>query len=251
MLIMPTTSWPSSASVPLPIVVPPRSAAASASGWRWPGPWLIRPHLLLLDEPLSALDQPTREELRTLLANLLGGLGIPAIHVTHDRDEALILGDNLAIIVDGQLRQIDPAQHIAAQPADAEVARLLGWVKLGDGSVDRDTISLGDLRLTAPAGVDTGSGVVSVFYRPESVQLAPVSASAAAHGAVNRTIEKVLPTTPLARLHIHGDPPLTALILHRRLAQLELRSGLQITIQLPQDGVTIFPINVQPDPATT
>ena len=61
-----------------------------------------RPQLLLLDEPLSSLDQPTREELRGVLQDVLAGLGIPAIHVTHDRDEALSIGDRLGVIVDGE-----------------------------------------------------------------------------------------------------------------------------------------------------
>ena len=70
----------------------------------------IQPALLLLDEPLSALDQPTREDLRTLLRELLAALDIPAVHVTHDRDEALSISNDLAIITGGQLRQ-------AARPA--------------------------------------------------------------------------------------------------------------------------------------
>ena len=69
----------------------------------------IQPGLLLLDEPLSALDQPTREDMRALLQRLLTELEIPAAHVTHDRDEALSIGDDLAIIVGGQLRQTGPA----------------------------------------------------------------------------------------------------------------------------------------------
>ena len=55
------------------------------------------PELLLLDEPLSALDRPTRDDLRGVLQGLLGSLGIPAIHVTHDRDEALSIGDDVAL----------------------------------------------------------------------------------------------------------------------------------------------------------
>jgi ABC-type Fe3+/spermidine/putrescine transport system ATPase subunit len=87
----------------------------------------IQPGLLLLDEPLSALDQPTREDMRTLLQRLLIQLEIPAAHVTHDRDEALSIGDDLAIIVAGQLRQTGSAAKVAAEPAEPDVARLLGW----------------------------------------------------------------------------------------------------------------------------
>ncbi len=75
----------------------------------------IKPRLLLLDEPLSVLDQPTREDMRVFLQQLLVELDIPAIHVTHDRDEALSIGDDLAIIVTGQLRQTGPARQVATE----------------------------------------------------------------------------------------------------------------------------------------
>src|SRR5207247_7584320 len=93
----------------------------------------IKPRLLLLDEPLSALDQPTREDMRALLQRLLAELEIPAAHITHDRDEALSIGDDLAVIADGQLRQTGPAATVASEPADPDVARLLGWSELGLG----------------------------------------------------------------------------------------------------------------------
>ena len=107
----------------------------------------IQPGLLLLDEPLSALDQPTREDMRALLQRLLTELEIPAAHVTHDRDEALSIGDDLAIIVGGQLRQTGPAAHVAAEPADPHVARLLGWTELGHGTAEGGTTRIGQLVL--------------------------------------------------------------------------------------------------------
>jgi len=102
----------------------------------------IKPGLLLLDEPLSALDQPTREEMRALLQRLLAELEIPAAHVTHDRDEALSIGDDLAVIVGGQLRQTGPAATVAAEPADPDIARLLGWSELGGGTAAAGTVRI-------------------------------------------------------------------------------------------------------------
>ncbi|HEV8222715.1 MAG TPA: ATP-binding cassette domain-containing protein, partial [Streptosporangiaceae bacterium] len=81
----------------------------------------ISPGLLLLDEPLSALDQPTREDMRALLQQLLASLDIPAMHVTHDRDEALSISDNLVLVIGGQLRQMGPASQVTAAPADPDV----------------------------------------------------------------------------------------------------------------------------------
>ena len=94
------------------------------------------PELLLLDEPLSALDRPTREDLRTVLQELLDGLGIPAIHVTHDRDEVLTIGDEVGVIAAGRVRQLASPLDIVAKPADQTCARLLGWSELGVGSLE-------------------------------------------------------------------------------------------------------------------
>ena len=175
-----------------------------------------------------------------MLANLTAGLDIPAVHVTHDRDEALILGDQIAVIVDGQLRQLDSADRITSHPADADAARLLGWTHLADGRVDQDSIILSELRLPAPARTPTGT-TVSVFYRPEGLLVSPAETTAPATTTLVRTIHDILPTTPLARIRTDGDPTLTILVLHRELARLDVRAGHPVTIQLPPDSVTTFP----------
>jgi molybdate transport system ATP-binding protein len=84
------------------------------------------PRLLLLDEPLSALDGPTREALRGELRQLLERTEAPAIVVTHDRADALALGHRLAVVVAGEIRQVGPVERVFAAPADADVARVVG-----------------------------------------------------------------------------------------------------------------------------
>jgi ABC-type Fe3+/spermidine/putrescine transport system ATPase subunit len=200
----------------------------------------IRPALLLLDEPLSALDQPTREEMRALLQELLGDLEIPAVHVTHDRDEALSIGDDLALIVGGQLRQAGPASQVAAEPADPDTARLLGWSELGPGTTERQAVRVGQLFLrdAAPPGVQ---GLVHVFYRPEDVLLGTPASDAPAGASLTAPIAQMLPTRPLARVSLASDPPITALMLHRDLEQLDMQAGTSIGATLPPGGIRIFP----------
>ncbi|MGH3188923.1 MAG: ABC transporter ATP-binding protein [Streptosporangiaceae bacterium] len=200
----------------------------------------ITPRLLLLDEPLSALDQPTREDMRVLLQELLAHLDIPAVHVTHDRDEALAIGDDLAVIADGQLRQTGPASHIAAEPASADVARLLGWSELGHGTAADGTVQAGQIQLpgAAPAGI---RGPVHIFYRPEDVLLAAPAPGTPAGATLTAQIGQVLPTRPLARISLASHPPLTALMLHRDLERLHAQVGTPIQATLPPGGVRIFP----------
>ncbi len=199
----------------------------------------IQPGLLLLDEPLSALDQPTREDMRALLQRLLAELEIPAAHVTHDRDEALSIGDDLAVIVGGQLRQTGPADQVSAEPADPDVARLLGWSELGHGTAANGTTHIGQFVLRDPAatGLD---GPVHAFYRPEDVQLHPAAPETPASGNLAAQVERILRTRPLARVTLTSDPPIAALMLHRDIDRLQLTVGEAIAVNLPPGSLRIF-----------
>jgi molybdate transport system ATP-binding protein len=200
----------------------------------------IRPRLLLLDEPLSAIDQPAREETRALLQQLLAELDIPAAHVTHDRDEALNIGDDIAVIVTGQLRQAGPASIVASEPADPDVARLIGWSELGHGTAANGTLHIGRLLLRglAPAGLH---GAVRVFYRPEDVLLGAPSPDDRAAVRFTAHVSQILPTRPLARVSLASDPPITALLLHREVERLHLQADRSIDAALLPSGICVFP----------
>ena len=203
----------------------------------------IRPRLLLLDEPLSALDQPTREEMRAILQEVLADLEIPAVHVTHDRDEALSMGDDLAVIIGGQLVQTGPAGQVTAFPANPDAARLLGWAHLGQGiASEAGTVRVGQFTFPDTAGPRV-TGTVQVYYRPEDVLLDSRPQDPAGTGATSLTalIREVVPTRPLARVRLASDPPLTALALHRDLKRLQARPGEPATVSLPAASVRVFP----------
>lgn len=203
----------------------------------------IRPSLLLLDEPLSALDQPTREEMRALLQEVLADLDIPAVHVTHDRDEALSIGDDLAILVAGRLAQVGTADQVAAAPADPAAARLLGWTRLGSGDIgEPGTVHAGQFTFADVTDPQL-TGEVQVFYRPEDVVLDSPGGNAASTGTdgVATIIGEIVPTRPLARISLATDPPLTALMLHRDLEQLRARAGDPVAASLPGGSIRVFP----------
>jgi molybdate/tungstate transport system ATP-binding protein len=204
----------------------------------------IQPGLLLLDEPLSALDQPTREEMRALLQRLLAELEIPAAHVTHDRDEALSLGDDLAVIVGGQLRQTGPAASVAAEPADPDIARLLGWSELGHGTADSGTARIGQLGLRQAA--EGMHGPVQAFYRPEDVELRPATPDEPAGGSLTAPVERIIHTRPLARITLACDPPITALMLHRDIGRLQLTAGNPVLVTIPPGSLRVFRTRTEP-----
>jgi molybdate transport system ATP-binding protein len=106
---------------------------------------VTRPEILLLDEPFSALDNPTRVRLRQDLLKLQQELAIPVLFVTHDLAEALILGEQMAVVADGRLLQLDTPARIRERPANPLVAELVDrsdTIQPGsrDGGPDRESI---------------------------------------------------------------------------------------------------------------
>jgi ABC-type Fe3+/spermidine/putrescine transport system ATPase subunit len=200
----------------------------------------IQPRLLLLDEPLSALDQPTREELRGQLRLILTQQSIPAIHVTHDRDEAFTLADDLAIIADGTIRQAGNARDVAAQPADPVTAKLLGWSELGTGVQYQVQVRIGNLTM-AVHDTTAGSRTVQVYYRPEEVILRAADHAASSPDGLRARIRQIDLTLPLARIRLASTPPMSVLALHRDIRQHNLEPGSEVIATLPSQGVRIFP----------
>jgi len=94
---------------------------------------LLEPSVVLLDEPLGALDPVTRGELQRELRRVFSTLGTTVVLVTHDLEEAAFLGDRVALLHDGALAQVGPMEELAAHPADAWVARFLGGWRGGPG----------------------------------------------------------------------------------------------------------------------
>jgi len=126
-----------------------------------------QPAVLLLDEPFSNLDTALRIEVRTDVHRLLHELGITAIFVTHDQEEAFVLGDQVAVMREGRIVQVDTPQGLYTEPADRAVAEFVGA-----GSLIRATAS--DGKSDSPCGritVSIANGDVDVLFRPEQITL--------------------------------------------------------------------------------
>ncbi len=135
-----------------------------------------RPELLLLDEPFSALDAPTRMQLRHELLNLQREFKTPTIFVTHDLGEAYFLADKLAVIHRGEILQIDAPGEILRRPCCLQVARAVGVKNVLAGTIEsRDTagcrVRIGDVLIDAPLYPFDPGARVSVCLRPERIML--------------------------------------------------------------------------------
>ena len=148
------------------------------------------PEVLLLDEPLSALDAQLRERLRVVIRDLQQELGITTIYVTHDQAEALAISDRVAVMHDGRVEQIGPPEEIYREPATRFVAEFIGDNNLLEGAVVSHTppqvrLSAVDNQQGTTITVDslpTESEEVTLSIRPEDIRLgdehAPITLSA-------------------------------------------------------------------------
>jgi spermidine/putrescine transport system ATP-binding protein len=136
---------------------------------------ILEPSVLLLDEPLGALDAKLRKALQVELKALQEEVGITFIYVTHDQEEALTMSDRLAVMRDGR---IEPPRAVYEEPANAYVADFLGVSNLMDGNVEGRsdgvaTVRMGEFLLTAAAGDLEAVGAVKVTIRPERIHVEP------------------------------------------------------------------------------
>jgi putative spermidine/putrescine transport system ATP-binding protein/spermidine/putrescine transport system ATP-binding protein len=153
---------------------------------------VIRPQVLLLDEPFSALDRNLRASMQVELKEIQRKLGVTAIFVTHDQSEALSLSDRIAVIADGRIRQLDTPDEIYRHPLDRFVASFIGDANVLRARLERidgavATVVLGAARVAVPARTLQGGAVgdpVDLFVRPEGMCVAENEAAAAVHGLV-------------------------------------------------------------------
>jgi|HubBroStandDraft_1064217.scaffolds.fasta_scaffold100433_2 molybdate transport system ATP-binding protein len=206
-----------------------------------------QPRLLLLDEPLSALDDPTRLRMRGDLRQLLAGVQMPAIVVTHDRTEALALGDSVAIMIGGRLRQAGPVESVFDSPADADVAAAVGVeticpARVLSRSAGLVTVEIGHACLVA---VDTAGASADVFacIRAESVTIernAPANPTSARNRLAARIIS-VTPEGPLARVALDCGFRLTAIVTRQSGEEMRLREGEHVTAVVKATSIGIVP----------
>jgi putative spermidine/putrescine transport system ATP-binding protein len=128
-----------------------------------------RPQLLLLDEPLSALDANLRKQMQSELKALQREIGITFLFVTHDQEEAMALSERIALLRDGALEQVASPREIYARPATAYTAQFIGQTNLLRGEIRRSIATCGVLRW--PVEEADGSAVFSL--RPETIRLSP------------------------------------------------------------------------------
>jgi spermidine/putrescine transport system ATP-binding protein len=170
---------------------------------------VTRPKVLLLDEPLGALDRRLRQEMQVELREIQRESRVTAIFVTHDQEEALTLSDRIAIINDGKLMQIGKPQDVYERPADVFAAQFLGDANIFRGSPVRGGLKLGDGTVIAT----NGKAETAAIVRPEKLSVTARSGKAGGnyiHGEILQAIYSGASVTYRISTAALGDVPLLA-----------------------------------------
>ncbi len=208
----------------------------------------LEPEVLLLDEPFAALDLLARESLMDDLEAILVSGQVTTVFVTHDRAEALRLGDRLAVMIRGRVRQGGTPSQIFSAPVDPEVAAFVGVETISPGQVlccndGLATVGVAGQSLAAAAAVEPGSPVL-VCLRPEDIVLAHASEEAPVSSARNRLpaiVRRVVPTGPNVRVEVDAGFPMVALITKQSLEELALAPGSRVVASFKATAVHLIP----------
>jgi tungstate transport system ATP-binding protein len=208
----------------------------------------LEPEVLLLDEPFSALDEPTRDELLDDLSAALRDTGVTTVFVTHDRAEAMRLGDRVAVLMDGVIRQVGAAAEVFAAPVDGEVAAFVGVETMVPATVLSFNDGLARLDAAGQAVEVAAPRVpprdVLLCLRPEDVVIEPAGPDSRRTSARNHLRGSVTRITPLGgqvRVMVDCGFSLVALITKQSLEDLRLKVGDEAVASFKASAVHLIP----------
>jgi len=207
----------------------------------------IEPRVLLLDEPLSALDAKVRVQLREEIRRIQLELGITTLYVTHDQEEALSVSDHVAVMYGGRIEQMGSPAEMYSAPATPFVAEFIGTMNRFEGTVVDGGVEHGGttLQIEAARGRPRGERVL-VLVRPETVEVGPANGG----GGSNTLVGDVVTQTflgPVTRLKILGAGVDVIADVPTQKA-LSLPVGTRVAAALPVDGVRLLELKDEPLP---
>jgi molybdate transport system ATP-binding protein len=202
------------------------------------------PGVLLLDEPLAALDAHTKDAVRGELQHLLAELGLPTLIVTHDYEDAAALAEAVGVLVEGRLRQIGTPAELVSQPADPFVASftganlLRGSVQLVDDGLTRVRLESGEVVYST----DEADGDVGVVVYPWDVSIGRVHADDSAMNLIRGEVTSVSQVGNRVRVRVG---PLTAEVTHASMERLGLTRGGTAFASFKATGTRLVPLGAR------
>lgn len=214
---------------------------------------ILEPRVLLLDEPLGALDAKLRKALQIELKTLQEQVGITFVYVTHDQEEALTMSDRLAVMRDGHVEQIGPPDQVYERPASTFVADFLGVCNLMPVIVESHNgvstrVKLGDQSLVSTSGRELPPGPAYVSIRPERIRLCTTTDGC--ENLVQGTIDRIVYAGPQVQLMV-GLPNGSQVqaVIPNGGGPIGFGTGDAVGVDLPADALLLLADEAQATPA--
>lgn len=210
--------------------------------------FVLEPDLLFLDEPFSALDSLTRETLTETFHRLQRQMQVATLFVTHDRLEALRLGDRVAVMDRGEIVQIGATEEVFSQPINEKVASFVGIETILRGHIESQSEGFAEVRvgtggrIAAASPLPEGS-MVTVCIRPEEVTLLGLSERHSPSSARNHfaaTVTRIVPWGVAFKVHLDCGFPLVAFVTRPSIELLDLCEGKQLIATFKATAVHVI-----------
>ena len=203
---------------------------------------VVGPRLLLLDEPLSALDPETREGLQRELMRVHQELGTTTLHVTHDFEEAVALGDRIAVLNQGRVVQVGSPEDIFRRPASKLVARFVGARNIFRGEVHLEpdgfaTLSVDGMSISVVTEVE---GTAHGSIRPEEIVISQELLRSSARNCFHGHIASLDDRGTVVYVTVRIPPDFICIATRRSLEEMELKEGMEVYIAFKASAVHVF-----------
>jgi tungstate transport system ATP-binding protein len=211
--------------------------------------FVLEPEVLFLDEPFAALDTPTHQNLVEDFQSVLHETKISTVMVTHQIEEALILGDRVVVLMNGRIRQIGTAREVFSAPLDEEIAAFIKGGNVLHGSIVSQKeglaiIGVGQQKIEAVSNLEAGNKV-ALFLHYDDITISNVDSGVYHDSARNHlrgTITRVFPLESQARVTVDCSFPLTSVITWRSYEEMELDIGLEVIVSFKATAVRIIKV---------
>lgn len=203
---------------------------------------IIYPKILLMDEPLSALDRKTRDELMQELKEIHRKFDVTLVHVTHNFDEALMLADRIAIMRNGEISQVGTSTEIFRHPADKFVADFVGAENIIEGTAKKDgeRLTIIDTGNISIYSTEQKQGHVHITVRPEDIILSTQKVETSARNVFKGPIRGIVDTGALIKLTIDVGEPLVVFLTRQSFLDMELNIGKSVWTYFKATAVHVF-----------
>ncbi len=199
---------------------------------------VIKPDILLLDEPTAALDYSTRSQIQTLFLKLHRKYRSTFVHVTHDFEEALALGDRIALLIDGQIVQIGAPDEVFKNPATAEAADFFGYKNIFSGEIQANVMDLGKVKIYSCM---EKAKHAYIAIRSDDILLSLEHLRSSARNSFPGKIIRLIPRLSSVEAVVDAGVTFYAEITQKSQAEMNLQEGSPVWVTFKASSIRVFP----------